>query len=117
MKSFDTQTCYEDLVADGLTEQQASAITKNVSSIIQASTENAIEKIKRQYRLDDVVTKHDLKLLEMKQDDAFRKFKHDLEMQEHQARMAKSKREIELMKLWGIGLYALFVGFFIGVLF
>ena len=89
MKSFDTQTSYKELVATGLSEQQASAIIKITSTAIQISTENAIEQIKRQYRLDDGVTKHDLRLFEMKQDDAFNQFKHDLKMQEHQAYMAK----------------------------
>lgn len=117
MKSFDTQTSYKDLVAVGLSEQQANAIIKITSVAIQVSTENAIEQIKRQYRLDDGVTKHDLKLSEMKQDDNFNQFKHDLKMQENQVAIAKSKREIELMKLCFITFYGLSMGFFIGLLF
>ena len=83
----------------------------------QLSTENAIEQIKRQYRLDDGATKHDLRLFEMKQDDAFNQFKHDLKMQENQAAIAKSKREIEFMKVGFIAFYGLLVGFFIGTFF
>lgn len=117
MKSFDTQTSYKELVAVGLSEQQASAIIKITSTVIQVSTENAIDQIKRQYRLDDGVTKHDLRRLEMKQDDDFSQFKHDLKMQENQAAIAKSKREIELMKVCFIAFYGLSIGFFIGLLF
>ncbi|MGB4497083.1 MAG: hypothetical protein WBI40_00150 [Methylococcaceae bacterium] len=117
MKSFDTQTGYKELVAVELSEQQANAIIKITSAAIQVSTENAIEQIKRQFRLDDGVTKHDLKLFEMKQDDAFNQFKHDLKMQENQAAIAKSKREVEFMKVGFIAFYGLLVGFFIGTFF
>ncbi|MDD5229140.1 MAG: hypothetical protein PHN45_04350 [Methylococcales bacterium] len=117
MKSFDTQAHYKELVATGLSEQQASAIIKITSMAIQVSTENAIENIKRQHRLDDGVTKHDLRLFEMKQDDAFNQFKHDLKMQENQASIAKSKREIEFMKIGFVAFYGLLVGLFIGSFF
>jgi hypothetical protein len=117
MKSFDTQAYYKELVATGLSEQQASTIAEKTSSIIQASTENAIDQIKRQYRLDDGVTKYDLRRLEMKQDDAFSQFKHDLKMQESQTALAKSKREIEFMKLGLIAIYGLSFGILIGSFF
>ena len=117
MKSFDTQTSYKELVAVGLSEQQASAIIKITSAAIQVSTENAIEQIKRQFRLDDGVTKHDLRLLEMKQDDNFNQFKHELKIQESEASIAKSKREIELMKFGVVAFYGLLVGLFIGSFF
>ena len=117
MKSFDTQECYEDLVATGLSEQQASAIIKTTSMAIQLSTENAIEQIKRQYRLDDGATKYDLRKLELKQDDNLNQFKHELKMQEFEAARAKSKREIEFLKLSLIAIYGLSFGILIGSFF
>jgi hypothetical protein len=98
MKSFDTQTSYKELVAVGLSEQQASAIIKITSIAIQVSTENAIEQIKRQYRLDDGVTKHDLKKLELQQNDNLNQFKHEIEMQKIQASIEESERKAKYLK-------------------
>lgn len=119
MKSspFDTFAFKQSLIDVGITDKQADALTQAFDNAIQQSNENLFERIKRQYRLDDNATKHDLRLLEMKQDDAFSQFKHDLKMQENQATITKSKREIEFMKLCFVAIYGLFIGFFIGVFF
>jgi hypothetical protein len=71
MKSllFDAFAFKQSLVDADVSEQQANAITQAFSTAIQESNANLIEIIKRQYRLDDGVTKHDLRLLERKQDD------------------------------------------------
>ncbi len=105
MKSFDTQAYYKELVATGLSEQQASTIVETTSTIIQASTENAIEQIKRQYRLDDGVTNHDLKLLELKQDSNFNQFLHEFKMQELQAATEEAKRKTKYWQNWLIAFY------------
>ena len=106
MKSFDTQAHYKELVATGLSEQQANAIIKITSAVIQLSTENAIEQIKRQYRLDDGVTQYDLRKLELKQDSDFNQFKHEIEMQKIQASIEESKRKT---KYWQNLLIAFYV--------
>ena len=119
MKSspFDTLAFKQSLVDADVSEQQANAITQAFSTAIQESNANLIEQIKRQYRLDDGVTKHDLRKLELKQDDNFNQFKHDLKMQESQTALAKSKREIEFMKLGLIAIYGLSFGILIGSFF
>lgn len=119
MKSspFDTISFKQSLIDADMLDKQADALTQAFANAINESNENLLAQIKRQYRLDDGVTKHDLRLFEMKQDDAFNQFKHDLKMQENQAKIEKSKREIELMKVCFIGFYGLSIGFFIGLLF
>ena len=60
--SFDTHEFFNELKGAGFSEQQAEVITKLQKTTINATLEQA----RHDYQLDDLVTKRDLKELELR---------------------------------------------------
>lgn len=63
---FDTLQFATDLIESGISEVQATAITKAVSKAQQEALSTVINQVNHDYKLDEVATKHDIRELELK---------------------------------------------------
>lgn len=123
---FDTLQFATDLIESGISEVQATAITKAVSKAQQEALTTVIEQVKHDYKLDEVATQRDLKELELalKRDikDMDTALKHDIELlraetgrmiAETNQRIAETKAELIR---WVVGAGLLQTSLIIGAL-
>ena len=112
---FDTLQFATDLIDSGIPEIQATAITKAVSKAQQEALTTVIERVKHDYKLDEVATQRDLKEMELA-------LKHDIELlrsdtgrmiAETNQRIAETKAELVR---WVVGVGLLQTSLIIGAL-
>lgn len=120
---FDTLEFATDLIAGGLSEQQAQAIAKAVSKVQQNSMTAVVEQVKHDYELDNIATKRDLKEMELKLEARIKEtdlkielVKAELKRDIESVRKEMAENKAELVR-WVVGVGLLQITIIAGLLF
>lgn len=109
--TFDTLHFANKLKEAGFTEQQAQVLTE----LQIATTDNTLEQVKHDYKLDEVATQRDTRELELKMEMVKSELKHDIELLRSDTGRMIAESKAELVR-WVVGVGLLQTSLIIGAL-
>ncbi len=109
--TFDTLHFANKLKGVGFTEEQAQVLTE----LQIATTDNTLDQVKHDYKLDEVANKRDIRELELKIELVKSELKHDIELLRADTGRMIAESKAELVR-WVVGVGLLQTSLIIGAL-